>query len=142
MLRIKHSLLWSVAAEARKFWGGRGRKIEVNGGITPSKTYWFWPICLLPMDNFATFLYFSFLFFIFSLQYSSSLHGILGVTRPPSPCFCRLWLWLLELNSYLFCYITFEVVMCCKIKMNFLCNWSLLHWNYRWQVVTNCLNLN
>ncbi len=31
-------------------------------GVIPSKTHRFWPVCLLPMENFATFLYVSVLF--------------------------------------------------------------------------------
>ena len=46
------------------FEGDGDEKIGVKG-VTPSKIHRFWPICLLPLDNFATFLDFPFLFFIF-----------------------------------------------------------------------------
>ena len=39
----------------------------------PSKTHQFWSICLLHMDNFATFLYISLPFFIFLSNFSLSL---------------------------------------------------------------------
>ena len=49
---------------ACKFGGGWDDKIGVKG-VTPSKTHGFWPICLLPLDNFATFLAFSLFFLLF-----------------------------------------------------------------------------
>ncbi len=50
-------------AEARKFRGDGDEKFGVNQ---------FWWICLQPVDNFATFLDFSFLFLIFLSYFSSS----------------------------------------------------------------------
>ncbi len=61
-----------------KLWRRKLKNFEGDGdekfGVTPSETHLFWPICLLTLDNFATFLYFSILFFF--------LFGILGGTFP------------------------------------------------------------
>ncbi len=58
-----------------KILRGTGTKKLGLRGVTPSKTNLFWPICLLPVDNFATFLDFSFLFLIF-LYYNNNYAGI------------------------------------------------------------------
>ena len=50
-------------------------------GVTPSKTNWFWPICLLSIENFATFLIFIFLFFIFLFNFPFSLEFEGGSTH-------------------------------------------------------------
>ncbi len=63
-------------------WRQKFENLEVDGTknlgllneINLSKTHRFWPICLLHnvhMDNFATFLYFSFIFSIFLYSFSS-----------------------------------------------------------------------
>ncbi len=62
--------LFSGGRRLKNFEGDSDEKFWVKGGY-PSKTHKFLPICLLPMDNFAIFLDFSFLFFI-SLYFSSS----------------------------------------------------------------------
>ncbi len=73
------------------FEGAGTKLLGLKGGGTP------WPICLLPMEN-VTFLYFSYLFFIF-LSIFLFLLGKLGGGHPPlkylgvtsPPCFRRLW---------------------------------------------------
>ncbi len=55
---------------------GTGSK-NLGLGVAPSKTHQFWYICFLPMENFATFLDFSFIFLIFCLLFFFLL-GILG----------------------------------------------------------------
>ena len=55
-----------------KFWVKR---------VTPSKSHLFWHICLLPMKTVATFLNFSFLFFIFFSSFlPHKIFDILGGT--------------------------------------------------------------
>ncbi len=54
-----------VAAKLKIFGEDGDEKIGVKG-VTPSKSHQFWPICLLPVENFATFVDFSFLFLNFS----------------------------------------------------------------------------
>ncbi len=56
----------------RNFEGDWDENIGVKG-VTPSKTHQLWPICLLSMDNFAIFIDFSFLLFIFPSYFPSSL---------------------------------------------------------------------
>ena len=63
-------------------------------GVTPLKTHRFWPIYFLPMNNFAIFLDFSFLFFSFLYYFlpSQNCRGdipplkILGGTPPSTAC--------------------------------------------------------
>ncbi len=59
---FKYVRQWRVRLEN---FEGTGLKKWGLRGVTPSETHLFGSICLLPMENFATFLDFSFLFSIF-----------------------------------------------------------------------------
>ncbi len=83
--RYIENINWkSVAAEAQKFWGGQGQKNWGWGGY-PLKTHQYWPICLLPMDNFAIFFSFLLFFSLFEIWASAT-----SAKNPGHPnCTCR-----------------------------------------------------
>ncbi len=66
-----HLCNWTSGGGRSKFLRGTRTKKMGLRGVSPSKTHRFWPIGFLPMDNFATFLDFSFLFFSFLYCFSS-----------------------------------------------------------------------
>ncbi len=91
--------LWNQWWRKLKHFEGDGMKKFGLRGVTLLKTHQFWHICLLPIDNSAIFLVFSFLYFCFSLLFFFLLRILQGDvpltenfrgTCPPSPRFCRL----------------------------------------------------
>ena len=70
------------------FEGDGDEEIGVKGSY-PSKTHRFRSICLLLMENFATFLYFSFLFCICLSNFSSSLNFLDVPHTSPIPPRCQ-----------------------------------------------------
>ncbi len=94
---------WNKATNYSHWWR-KLKKFEGDGEenlgwrwVIPSKTHQFWPICLLPMDNFAIFLHFSFLFifllFFILLRILGGMAPLLKISCPPHPpSFRHLWL--------------------------------------------------
>ena len=65
LLCIRNDIIVVSGGRSLTILRGTGMKILGLMGVTPSKVHWFGPICLLPMENIATFLHFSALFFVF-----------------------------------------------------------------------------
>ena len=78
---MKSQSFISTGGGSLKILRGTGTKILGLGGVTPSKTHEFWPICFLPLDNFTAFLDFSLLMLSFSLLFFFLL-GISGGDVP------------------------------------------------------------
>ncbi len=78
MLPICFLLILSQWWQKLEDFEGDGDKQFGGKGCCPLKTHRFWPICLLHINNFATFLCFYLLFFISLSYFSSSSFFFLG----------------------------------------------------------------